>query len=696
MASSAMMPPHPPQLQLHHHLHHSAIPSQPSSSEFVFSVEQVGVLCEVLQRHNLLDRLAQFLWTIPPLDEYRFSEGVLKAQAVISFHRHNFKELYAILQSHNFSPETHAELQELWMHAHYCEAEKMRGRELGAVGKYRIRRKFPLPRTIWDGEETSYCFRERSRAILRESYRLNPYPSPKEKKELAERTGLTPTQVSNWFKNRRQRDRAAGCREEGAQLCPTDDTFCDSSAAEEDELSAVAVASMLSAKNKLEMGIGKTEADEEQGKGVGLESVQRQALYQQQQQFLLPSSSVSSANPLIDVIGQENRQRVPSTPMMALPQHASTTVPTSSALAAAAWIAYGGYVGPEGRLMPTGTEGRIAGGYGEGGGREATTTGMSFQRSPEKEEEAEAEFSNPNPLMEKRSAKDRLGLGGGDELLVGGRDFVRGPSVVHSLPSSKYPQGANASPPNRPSPTFPFHRRDDHNRAPSLSNIEGPAVGHSLMRATDLWVGLSGGGHGLLLVFELFLVLLPLTEPISDGALKLNAKCKDLFMCTVQNKCVQLESLQSSFENATIGKDLYNELDKNIDYGCIFTSGCMEECNRCPLCMTSKQQLVDVLSGNKRSMDGECAVLVNCAGECVQQANHDLNKISFCLRIFNQICIAADFRRRIMEWKGHCYEMFRAIVMAKFEDEFVRTGATPSIGSRHGGGAQNNRLLRRH
>ncbi|VDO17092.1 unnamed protein product, partial [Brugia timori] len=33
--------------------------------------------------------------------------------------------------------------------------------------------------------------------------------SPKEKKELAEETHLTVTQVSNWFKNRRQRDRAA-------------------------------------------------------------------------------------------------------------------------------------------------------------------------------------------------------------------------------------------------------------------------------------------------------------------------------------------------------------------------------------------------------------------------------------------------------------------------------------------------------
>jgi hypothetical protein len=81
------------------------------------------------------------------------------------------------------------------------------------VGKYRVRRKFPLPRTIWDGEETSYCFKEKSRGVLREWYTHNPYPSPREKRELAEATGLTTTQVSNWFKNRRQRDRAAEAKE---------------------------------------------------------------------------------------------------------------------------------------------------------------------------------------------------------------------------------------------------------------------------------------------------------------------------------------------------------------------------------------------------------------------------------------------------------------------------------------------------
>lgn len=143
--------------------------------------------CEILQKH----------------------ESVLKAKAIVTFHRGNFRELYKVLEAHNFSPENHLKLQQLWLKAHYIEAEKLRGRPLGAVGKYRVRRKFPLPRTIWDGEETSYCFKEKSRAVLRDWYTHNPYPSPREKRELAEATGLTVTQVSNWFKNRRQRDRAA-------------------------------------------------------------------------------------------------------------------------------------------------------------------------------------------------------------------------------------------------------------------------------------------------------------------------------------------------------------------------------------------------------------------------------------------------------------------------------------------------------
>ena len=64
----------------------------------------------------------------------------------------------------------------------------MRGRPLGPVDKYRqvqnstvqdshltlywcrVRKKYPLPRTIWDGEQKTHCFKERTRSLLREWY----------------------------------------------------------------------------------------------------------------------------------------------------------------------------------------------------------------------------------------------------------------------------------------------------------------------------------------------------------------------------------------------------------------------------------------------------------------------------------------------------------------------------------------------
>ncbi|XP_048358041.1 homeobox protein six1a-like [Sphaerodactylus townsendi] len=178
-----------------------------------FTQEQVACVCEVLQQRGDIERLGRFLWSLPACDHLHRNESVLKAKAEVAFHRGNFRELYKLLESFQFSPHNHPKLQQLWLKAHYVEAEKLCERPLGAVGKYRVRRKFPLPRTIWDGEETSYCFKEKSRSVLREWYVHNPYPSPREKRELVEATGLTTTQVSNWFKNRRQRDRAAETNE---------------------------------------------------------------------------------------------------------------------------------------------------------------------------------------------------------------------------------------------------------------------------------------------------------------------------------------------------------------------------------------------------------------------------------------------------------------------------------------------------
>lgn len=176
--------------------------------------EQVASLCETLEESGEFERLARFLWSLPVTHpqyagELAKSEHVLRARAVVAFHCGNFRELYQILESHRFDKRWHSKLQCLWLEAHYREAEKLRGRQLGPVDKYRVRKKFPLPRTIWDGEQKTHCFKERTRSLLREFYLQDPYPNPGKKRELASATGLSATQVGNWFKNRRQRDRAA-------------------------------------------------------------------------------------------------------------------------------------------------------------------------------------------------------------------------------------------------------------------------------------------------------------------------------------------------------------------------------------------------------------------------------------------------------------------------------------------------------
>ena len=180
------------------------------------SPQQVAGVCETLEESGDVERLGRFLWSLPvapaACEALNKNESVLRARAIVAFHGGNYRELYHILENHKFTKESHAKLQALWLEAHYQEAEKLRGRPLGPVDKYRVRKKFPLPRTIWDGEQKTHCFKERTRHLLREWYLQDPYPNPSKKRELAQATGLTPTQVGNWFKNRRQRDRAAAAK----------------------------------------------------------------------------------------------------------------------------------------------------------------------------------------------------------------------------------------------------------------------------------------------------------------------------------------------------------------------------------------------------------------------------------------------------------------------------------------------------
>lgn len=191
------------------------LPSNHTHGEqtLTLTIEHLACVCEAIQQSGKIEKLIKLLQLLPVKSSspdaalIHQHDSVLKARAMIFYHQSKFRDLYCLLETHAFDMQHHSELQQLWYKAHYMEAQKIRGRSLGAVDKYRIRRKYPLPKSIWDGEETIYCFKEKSRQALKDCYRQNRYPTPDEKRLLAKKTGLTLTQVSNWFKNRRQRDR---------------------------------------------------------------------------------------------------------------------------------------------------------------------------------------------------------------------------------------------------------------------------------------------------------------------------------------------------------------------------------------------------------------------------------------------------------------------------------------------------------
>lgn len=119
---------------------------------FRFSPEQVLCMCEALQQKNDIEKLTTFLWSLPTDDLMMNNESVLRARAVVAYHRNSFHELYALLESHCFSVKYHPDLQGLWygyvhwknqvlliflvlfrFKGHYREAEKIRGRALGEL-----------------------------------------------------------------------------------------------------------------------------------------------------------------------------------------------------------------------------------------------------------------------------------------------------------------------------------------------------------------------------------------------------------------------------------------------------------------------------------------------------------------------------------------------------------------------------------
>ncbi|XP_065179558.1 homeobox protein SIX6-like [Sycon ciliatum] len=174
----------------------------------LLSIADIESACNTLLEARQFDRLDRLLWSLPRTPQFTNNDSILVSRCALCYQQRRYSELYSMLRNRCFDRAHHATLQNLWFEAHYDEAEQRRcGKALGPVGKYRVRRKYPPPATICEGPQPSFCFDERVRETLTVAFNRSQYPTAQQKQELAAMTNLTIVQVSNWFKNKRQRSR---------------------------------------------------------------------------------------------------------------------------------------------------------------------------------------------------------------------------------------------------------------------------------------------------------------------------------------------------------------------------------------------------------------------------------------------------------------------------------------------------------
>uniref|UniRef100_A0AC35TU02 Homeobox domain-containing protein n=1 Tax=Rhabditophanes sp. KR3021 TaxID=114890 RepID=A0AC35TU02_9BILA len=174
-----------------------------------FNRDQLEAIAESLYREGDGGKIVRFLKSVHCVMIYFEDSAIIKKTYLAALlYTKKFTTLYEIISSRRFEEKDYPELQMIWYEAKYAESEFRKQKPLGPVEKYRLRKKHPFPSTIWDGQETVYSFKTNSRSALRAFYDQNKYPNTEDKRQIAKMTGLKVLQISNWFKNRRQRDKS--------------------------------------------------------------------------------------------------------------------------------------------------------------------------------------------------------------------------------------------------------------------------------------------------------------------------------------------------------------------------------------------------------------------------------------------------------------------------------------------------------
>ncbi|KAF7635260.1 Homeobox domain-containing protein, partial [Meloidogyne graminicola] len=93
------------------------------------------------------------------------STTILKSYLFTLYCTRQFEEFTKVIEKNSFERSHHQDLVNLWYLAKYDQEECIKVKKLVPVDKYRIRKKFPPPNSIWDGDELIYSFRKGVREV---------------------------------------------------------------------------------------------------------------------------------------------------------------------------------------------------------------------------------------------------------------------------------------------------------------------------------------------------------------------------------------------------------------------------------------------------------------------------------------------------------------------------------------------------
>uniref|UniRef100_A0A1I8FNU7 SIX1_SD domain-containing protein n=1 Tax=Macrostomum lignano TaxID=282301 RepID=A0A1I8FNU7_9PLAT len=186
-----------------------------SGGSFGFTQEQVACVlrsCFFNARAAACDRLARFLWSLPQCDQLHKNESVIKAKAMVAFHRGNFKELYRLASA----------AAEPRQAAGAVAQGALQSRLRSCAAAPRSCRQVPSPQEVPAAPDhlgrrgdLLLLQGEVQKCAARVVQRTTPTRHQREKRELAEATRPHHhAQVSNWFQRTGdERDRASDVKD---------------------------------------------------------------------------------------------------------------------------------------------------------------------------------------------------------------------------------------------------------------------------------------------------------------------------------------------------------------------------------------------------------------------------------------------------------------------------------------------------